>query len=254
MTTKKPIFKAQLLAEKTWPQIEKYLQTEKRIIFPVGSTEQHGPNGLIGIDYLSSEAIAHKASEETGVLVAPTLPFGMALHHMAFPGTMTLTPVTYIQAVTECLESLYQHGFRKVLVINGHGGNIAPLTSAFSQALQKTSGTSYKLVNWWTGPEVTSLEKELFGDKNGFHATCGEISVTRYTHPEAYEKVNFDPLPETVAKSAWPLSPMDFRKTFADGRMNSSPHLSSREAGEKIFVRAVEALKKSLQSFQDEMF
>lgn len=242
----KPIFKAHLLSEKTWPQVEKYLQNEDRIIFPVGSTEQHGPNGLIGIDYLSSEALAHKLSEETGVLAAPTLPFGMALHHMAFPGTISLTPLTYIQAVTECLESFYQHGFRKVLVINGHGGNIAPLTSAFSQALQKTSGTDYKLCNWWTLPEVTSLERELFGDKNGFHATCGEISVTRYTHPEAYSEINFDPLPETSSKSTWPLSPTDFRRVFSDGRMNSSPHLSSEEAGKKIFNVALEAIKKIL--------
>jgi creatinine amidohydrolase len=231
------------LAEKTWPMIEDYLKTKKSIIIPVGSTEQHGPNGLIGIDFLSAWEIAKKVGEKTKTLVSPPLCFGMALHHMAFPGTMSLTPLTYIAVLTELIQSLAKHGFRDFTVINGHGGNIPSINAAFSQVLGNDQDYNFKLVNWWHLPEVQAYEKAQFGDANGFHATCGEVSVTMHTHREAYKDVptnfKFEP---TVREHAWPMSPQQFRKTFTDGRMGSDPSLATASHGEKIFDFAVDAI------------
>ncbi len=234
------------LSHSTWPQVEEYLKSNKKIIFPVGSTEQHGPSGIIGIDYLSSESIAAEISAQTKTMVAPALPFGMAQHHMHFPGTMSFTPSTYVQVVCELLESLAQHGFEKILLINGHGGNIAPLTTAFSEVLIRRPKLQMKLVNWWHLKEVQDYEKIHFADKNGFHATCGEVSVTRYTHPEAYKNVVFKEEFETVKEYPWPLSPSEFRKTFPDGRMASQPYLSSEDHGHKIFNLACTSIKETL--------
>lgn len=235
------------LAEKTWPMVEEYLKTKKSIIIPVGSTEQHGPSGIVGIDFLSAWEIAMKVGEKTQTLVAPPLCFGMAQHHMAFPGTMSLTPVTYIQVLTELFQSLAKHGFRHFTIINGHGGNIPSLNAAFSQVLSGDQDYSFKLVNWWHLPEVQTYEKEHFADANGFHATCGEISVTMHTHPAAYKDVpdnlNFPP---TVREHPWPLGPQQFRKTFSDGRMGSDPSLATAKHGEKIFNIAINAICQSL--------
>lgn len=234
------------LEEKTWPQIEKYLAVKKQIIVPVGSTEQHGPTGLIGTDYLTAWEIAKAVGQKTKTLVAPPLCFGMALHHLDFPGTISLTPITYIQVITEIIQSLVRHGFTELFFINGHGGNIAPLTSAFSQFLQDKEKTNLQLINWWHLPEVTNYESEVFADKNGFHATCGEISVTMHTHPTSFQnhgKTDFIPTPQ---KTTWPLSPQQFRMQFSDGRMGSQPELSTAEHGKKIFELAVAAICQRL--------
>jgi creatinine amidohydrolase len=236
------------LAEKTWPMIETYLQSKKSLILPVGSTEQHGPNGLIGIDFLSAWEIAKKVGEISKTLVAPPLCFGMAQHHMAFPGTMSLTPLTYIQVLTELIQSLYRHGFREFTVINGHGGNIPSINAAFSQVLGNDENCRFKLVNWWHLPEVQAYETQHFGDKNGFHATCGEVSVTMYTHQEAYKEVPAMQFKPTVREYPWPMSPQEFRKVFDDGRMCSDPSLATQSHGEKIFAIAVEAIVQKLSN------
>ena len=83
----------------TWPEIEAYLQTSKGIIFPIGSTEQHGPTGLIGTDAICAETVARGVGEETGAVIGPTINVGMALHHTAFPGSMSLRPSTLIALI-----------------------------------------------------------------------------------------------------------------------------------------------------------
>ncbi|MCC2664104.1 MAG: creatininase family protein [Geminicoccaceae bacterium] len=116
-----------LLERCTWQEVERYLEHARGIILPVGSTEQHGPTGLIGTDALCAELIARGVGEATGALVAPTLNFGMAQHHMGFCGTMTLRPQTLLAVLVDLLGSLAQHGFERCLVINGHGGNMATI-------------------------------------------------------------------------------------------------------------------------------
>ncbi|HEY8270145.1 MAG TPA: creatininase family protein [Pseudobdellovibrionaceae bacterium] len=233
------------LAEKTWPMIEEYLKNKKTVIIPLGSTEQHGPNGLLGTDFLSAWEIAKKVGQNTRTLVSPPLCFGMAQHHMAFPGTMSLTPLTYIQVVSELFQSLAHHGFREFTVINGHGGNIPSINAAFSQVLGTDQEFIFNLINWWHLPEVQAYEKEHFGNANGFHATCGEISVTMHTHPEAYKEIpsNFKFAP-TPLQYSWPMSPHYFKKTFHDGRMGSDPSLATHKHGEKIFNIAVDAISQ----------
>ena len=159
----------------TWQEVEAYLEGAKGILLPVGSTEQHGPNGLIGTDAICAEVVARGVGEATGAMVAPTLNFGMAQHHMAFRGTMTLRPQTLLAVLVDLLHSLAQHGFERCLVINGHGGNMATIMAAFSElhAAASLSAVSHggrlrcRMRNWWGSPVVAELQKELFGDRDG---------------------------------------------------------------------------------------
>jgi len=146
----------------------------------------------------------------------------------------------------EIIESYAKTGFERFFLINGHGGNIPTIQASFSEILHDYPRISFKLFNWWHLDAVTAYEKEVFGDANGFHATCGEISVTMHCHPEAYTKKHaFEYFP-TVTRSDWPLSPERYRETFPDGRMESDPRLCTAEHGKQIFNRAVEAIAEKI--------
>src|SRR5262249_27996337 len=123
----------------SWPEVEAYLEKSKTILIPIGSTEQHGPTGLMGTDAICAEVIGRRAGEEAGILVAPTFNVGQAQHHMAFPGTMTLRPSTIIAAMVDWARSLARHGFERLYWLNGHGGNIATMTAAFSEIYHAVS-------------------------------------------------------------------------------------------------------------------
>ena len=124
----------------TWPEVEAYLAKSKAILIPIGSTEQHGPNGLLGTDALCPEIIGSRAGDEAGILVGPTFNVGQAQHHMGFSGTITLRPSTMIAAMQDWAQSLARHGFERIYWLNGHGGNIATITAAFSEIYHGITG------------------------------------------------------------------------------------------------------------------
>src|SRR5260370_27504941 len=98
----------------TWQEVEAYLQTSRGIILPIGSTEQHGPTGLMGTDAICAEVIARGVGEAAGALVAPTIAVGMAQHHLGFSGSMTLRPSTLIAVPADTGQSFVRHAFDRL--------------------------------------------------------------------------------------------------------------------------------------------
>lgn len=237
-----------LLERSTWQDVEAYLEESTGIILPVGSTEQHGPTGLIGTDSLCAEVVARGVGEATGAMVAPTLSFGMAQHHMAFVGTMTLRPQTLLGVLVDLLESLTRHGFQRCLVINGHGGNMATIMAAFSELHARASlasndgGSSLhcRLRNWWSPQRVGKLQTELFGERDGSHATASEISLTQYALPDTIRQKEL--VPPLAPSSSGFTDASDFRRRYPDGRIGSDPSLANPDVGEQLYRAAVEAL------------
>jgi creatinine amidohydrolase len=228
----------------TWAAVEAYVKRSQGIIIPIGSTEQHGPNGLIGTDAICAEVIAKGVGEATDALVAPTIAVGMAQHHLGFAGSMTLRPSTLIAVLQDTIASLAKHGFRRFFFINGHGGNIATVTAAFSEiyaaASLAPSGNNpdikCRLKNWWNTAGVYKLSKELYGDQEGSHATPSEVSLTWFAHPEAAMPMTLDP---PVAPKGGFTDADDYRRNFPDGRIGSNPGLASTAAGKRFYDVAV---------------
>ena len=238
----------------TWPEVEDYLKRSRGIVIPIGSTEQHGPNGLIGTDAICAEVVAKGVGEATDALVAPTIAVGMAQHHMAFTGSMTLRPSTLIAVIRDTVASLARHGFERFYFINGHGGNIATVTAAFSEIYAEASmapaGNAPKvqcrLKNWWQNPGVLKLSKELYGDQEGSHATPSEVSLTWFAHPEAIKQAKLDP---PVAPRGGFTDAADYRRNFPDGRIGSNPGLATAEAGKRLYDLAVQEIAAEYQSW-----
>ena len=105
-----------------WMQLEDYLERDDRIVLPLGSTEQHAYLSL-ATDVILAERVALEAAEPLGVPVLPPLAFGVAPYFAAFPGSLSLAEHTYTQVLRELIGSLQGQGFRRILLVNGHGGN-----------------------------------------------------------------------------------------------------------------------------------
>jgi creatinine amidohydrolase len=222
----------------TWPEVENYLTRSNGIIVPIGSTEQHGPNGMLGTDAICPETIAFGVAEKMEVLIAPTLSIGQAHHHLGFPGTIALRPSTLLAVLVDVVRSLYRQGFRHVYFLNGHGGNVATVNTAFQEIYaQSTFGDAamtdlrLKLCNWYMSPGVGAISKELFGDQEGSHATPSEVSLTFHAYPNDVKSALMSP---TLAPQGSIRDADDYRAQFADGRIGSNPALATAAAGERL--------------------
>jgi creatinine amidohydrolase len=242
----------------TWQEVQRYLETSTGIIIPIGSTEQHGPTGLIGTDAITAEVIGRGAGDAAGALVAPTISVGMAVHHMDFAGTMTVRPSTLIALIQDYVLGLARHGFRRFFFVNGHGGNIPTVQAAFYEIYAAAEGVTgmrgtgdiadlrCTLNNWFQNPTVNKLSKELFGDREGSHATPSEVAVTQYVLPETIKQA---PLEPPLAPAGRFFGPQDYRRRFADGRIGSDPSMATPELGKRIFDAAVADIAEAYRGF-----
>jgi creatinine amidohydrolase len=243
----------------TWLEVEDYLRRSRGIIFPIGSTEQHGPTGLIGTDAICAEIVAKGVGEATGALVGPTINVGMALHHLGFPGSVSLRPSTLIALIQDYVKPLARSGFERFYFINGHGGNVASMKAAFSETyaaltdanLPSAGQVRCKLANWYEANAVGELAQQLYGQQEGSHATPSEVALTQFAYPEAIKQA---PLSPTVAPAGRAIySATDFRSFYADGRMGSNPALATPEHGQQFYERAVKELSAGYLTFLQEL-
>ena len=244
-----------LLQLSTWQEVEAYLQKSRGIVIPVGSTEQHGPNGFIGTDALCPEILARGLAQEEDVMVAPTLSIGMAQHHLGFAGSISLRPSTLIAVVRDVVQSLARHGFERCYFLNGHGGNVATVTAAFSEIYADASfargggnqpGVRCKLSNWYAAPAVKNLSAKLYGGSEGSHATPSELSLTYYAYPESVKSAPQDP---KIAPNGPILDADDYRRRFPDGRIGADSSLANVEDGKKLYEAAVTDIARDYEEF-----
>jgi creatinine amidohydrolase len=153
-----------------WPLLEEYLRGDDRIVLPLGSTEQHAYLSL-ATDSILAERVAVEAAEPLGVPVLPALPYGFTPGFAAYPGSPTLRVETFAAVVRDLLDSLSGQGFRRILIVNGHGGNVAA-DSARREWAAAHRDAQVLFHNWWVGPRVWELVQGL--DPGASHASWME--------------------------------------------------------------------------------
>ncbi|HSU07149.1 MAG TPA: creatininase family protein [Acetobacteraceae bacterium] len=153
-----------------WSQVEAYLRNDDRAVIPLGSTEQHAHLSL-SVDSILSERVAVEAAEPLDVPVFPGLPYGITPHFGAFPGTVSLRIATYLAVIADVLDSLARHGFRRILLVNGHGGN-SPAQSFAVEWMASHPGVTVRLHNWWNAPRTWAKVQQI--DPVASHASWME--------------------------------------------------------------------------------
>lgn len=242
----------------TWQEIAHRRANAPLVIVPVGSCEQHGPALALSTDTLRAEACASLLAERLAplALVTPPLPVGVSEHHMGFPGTLTVTPSTFGRFVFEIVESLTRHGWRRIFVLNGHGGNDAALGVLATQVMRDLP----KICFAWSGisPLVSDLSAAHAKSELRGHSCELETSQTMYLAPDS---VRHDKLaagtsePSQLTREA-ALSrsrraihyPLPYDRVTANGALGDA-RAANRALGELLIETALDRLVPFLSDF-----
>jgi creatinine amidohydrolase len=154
----------------SWMHVEAYLQGDDRCVLPLGSTEQHAYLSL-NTDSILAEKIGLDAAEPLGVPVFPPVAYGLTPYFRAFPGTVNLRAETYLRLLRDVLDSLAETGFKRILIVNGHGGN-SPGLGLVREWLTDHPGVRVKWHNWWNAPQTWAKVKSI--DPDCSHASWME--------------------------------------------------------------------------------
>ena len=239
------------LIHMTWLEVEARLSAGASIMLPLGSTEQHGPIGLIGTDTICAHEIALAAAGLCDGMVAPPIGYTPAPFNTSFPGTISVSADLFQSLLREVCEGLLAQGFQGVFIVNGHGANLEP-ARAVADSLPRGA---IHIQSWWDPAPVASMRAEMFGDWEGMHATPSEVAITQTLlgarqHPDA------DTPPEALtaeyikAHSGDKHGPPDqHRAEFPDGRVGSHSALASPEKGRLLLDTAAQALAEDFSKF-----
>ncbi len=220
----------------SWMDVEKYLQQEDRLMMVIGASEQHGYLSLL-TDIKIPLALADSASQATGVLVAPPLNFGVSPYFLAYPGTLSFRVSTLIAAVEDIVRSAYKHGFKRILVINGHGGNI-PARNHLHEVNNDLPDLKLNWYDWWLSHSVEAVATQH--NIKPRHANwleafpftiVGDIPEGDKTPPE---------VPSTIMEAA------TVREVYGDGSFGG-PYRASDDIMHEIFAAALKELLQLLK-------
>lgn len=217
-------------------EFEELVKANAIVIIPVGSTEQHGNHLPVNTDMNCCYSIAKRVAQhidEFPVLVVPPIWAGYSPHHMAYPGTITLKYHTFVEVLTQVASSVHAHGFKKILFLNGHGGNAA-IVESLTKKLTHEDGIPVAAYTYFKIPSVIEelnticqTDKKSIGTVRGFHAGEMETSNQLYLQPELVDIDSIAHAPGTLG----------------------DPTSGSREKGERIVNAAVNVLVKIIRDY-----
>jgi creatinine amidohydrolase len=223
------------LEDLNWMDVENYLKTDDRLMLIVGACEQHGYLSLL-TDIKIPLALADAASRRSGVLVAPPLNFGISPYFARYPGTISLRTQTFLAVVGDIVRGVHAQGFRRLLVLNGHGGN-DPARGLLYELSNELPGLKVAWYSWWIAPSVEAVERH--------HGLTG----THANFSEAFPFCRVAEMPEgekpPPARPAYLLNADETRATAGDGTYGG-PYVASDEVMQAILDAAVEDVVERL--------
>lgn len=228
------------LSDMNWMQVEEYLRNDNRVVLPLGSTEQHAYLSLC-VDCILSEKVAADAAEPLGIPVLPTVNYGLTPYFTAYPGTISLRMETYVALVRDILDNLAKTGFRRILIVNGHGGN-RPVQGFVNEWLARRPECAVRFHNWWNAPEVQAKVNEI--DPVASHASWMEnfpwTRLPGVTLPEGQK-------PMTDLTHLAMLNPLQVREYIGDGNYGGVYQRSDADT-DALWAVAVREVRQMLET------
>lgn len=235
----------------TSPELGELAANNAVVLIPVGAVEQHGPHMAVGCDSFLAEWLAERTArglreKEIPAVVAPTLTVANSLHHMNFPGSMSLRPATYMLVLQEWCRCIAAHGFRRIAIVNGHGGNRAPTNAALVEINLELGFPVYFADLGVCLKPTVGLETE----KSILHSGEGETSLLL-----ACDETLVDPVYRETRAQRTPPPPPEAKglaatfhrmETRTANGVSGNSSLATREKGETLAAAAVERLVEAL--------
>jgi creatinine amidohydrolase len=253
----------------TWPQINDAVEAEKTILIPVGSIEDHGPHLPLDVDeVIPTEVCERVAKARDDTLLFPTIRLGYLPHHMDYPGGITLGWETFVNSLIDVGTSLANHGFTKLLFVNGHGSNHHLVEQATRQIVIQYPEVHAAMLSWWELEPLRETAREVLGDdeRSTGHAAELETSIYLYLHPDL---VDMDAAPRDVAYPENPhfyatdlvgreaadtsteMTMMEWWSTISETGVKGDATLASKEKGERLLAGAVAGLEETVTNFRE---
>ena len=242
------------LGKMTRPEVEEYLAENDVALFPVGSTEQHGKHLPLDNDAFSAFEIAKRVSEKTGVVYLPVMPFGYSKHHLNFAGSISLESQTLVKAYKEVCLSLIHHGFNKIVIMNGHGGNTAWISQAQAELFYEMGIRVYSLMIFNSPRGFGAESLKVLEQEGGGHACEMETSFSVSLGQRVDEKA----ITDWKEPASWTGFTRKYKDKVSTSRMydevteignTGTPSKYSREKGKKM----VEALVQDISEFIEDL-
>jgi len=198
------------IADMDWRMVEDWVRHDDRCVLPLGSTEQHAGLSL-ATDAILAERVSLEAAEPLNIPVFPVVPYGLTPYFSGFPGTVTLRLATYAALMRDVLDSLKGAGFRRILIVNGHGGN-QPAAALAQEWMMDNPDARVRFHDWWRAPLTLATVKRI--DPIASHASWMEnYPWTRLPNAE----VPADPKPMIDTDLMRTLPPFEVRLMLDDG-------------------------------------
>jgi creatinine amidohydrolase len=245
-------------------KIKQQAAKDKVVVLPIAAIEQHGPHLPVSVDTDLVTQVALRAENRLSddILLCPTLCFGSSHHHLSF-GTLSVSASTYTQLLVDLVESLLKMGFRRIVLLNGHGGNVTPARQALSILSDKYDETlkpNIALATYWDlagkifagGPPMESPALS--------HACEYETSLMLYLFPEKVlqDKIERAKRPDSNGYIPWEddepyrgVTMVKRTEFISSNGCSGEPQLATAEKGKHLFDHAVDALVKFLSSFKE---
>ncbi len=242
------------LNELHWPEVGQIDRALSVAVIPVGSMEQHGPHLPFSVDSFVASHIAEALEQRMPeILLLPPIWTGVSAHHMDYPGSITLRARVFIDLLHDVCTSLHHHGFRRLVILNGHGGNRSSL-EVLGQELFVEFGLTVNTLAYWD--LVPGLVKSLKATQSNGMGHSGELETSLMLHL-APHLVRQKDIP-AGALGIEPPGPTDGIKRYVNMKDHSKPGVigmpsaATAEIGKKLYDGALDALEKAVRALQQD--
>ncbi len=236
-----------ILEQMSWSDAKEYFLKRDIVLLPIGSTEQHGSANPLGTDFLIAARLGQETAKRTGVMCLPAIPFGVSGHHKQFWGTIFVSPCVLKAYAREVCQALALCGVKKIIMINGHGGNLGALSDLAMELRSK--GVFITIFEWWLA--AVRLLPDLFKPEERRHAGAEETSMNLALHGHLVDMrktVDTKPRvhPAMVEGLKLPLDTVDETLDGVFGKQSSA----SVEKGKHVFDSILNELVRHVKTLE----